>query len=141
MKTLFVSSLISVLFPALAFAAAPRQATLVETNPGGTSAQNVSYTRLQVTSASNSEMRLETTQTTQWRATARLHDVKGVVLQYQSQDMSRVRATVYEVDGNSMGAIVTNVVMSCSEQGHQLQCKGVLAQSPYQNELLLTVTL
>lgn len=139
MKTLFVSSLIAVLFPALAFASTARQATLLEMNPQGTSAKNVSYTRLQVTSANNSEMRLETTNTTQWRATARLHDVKGVVLQSEAQGMARVRATIYEVDGNSMGTIVTNVSMTCSQQSNQLQCQGVLAQSPDRNQLLLTV--
>lgn len=97
---------------------------------------SVGYTKMVVTSQIDMNFKIQTTETTRWKAGAQLLDVKGVSLQYGAQNGQGAKATIYQVDGNNMGSVQTNVVMNCSKEVDAIRCSATLMN---QNKIYLTI--
>lgn len=98
--------------------------------------QSVGSTKMVVTSQAGMNFQIQTTEATRWKSGAQLLDVKGVTLAYDAQNGGLAKATIYQVDGNYMGSIQTNLVMSCSNEVDAIRCSGTLTN---QNKVFLTI--
>jgi hypothetical protein len=100
------------------------------------SAVSVGYTKMFVTSEIDMNFQIQTTETTHWKPGAQLLDVKGVTLQYGAQSGRGAKVTIYQVDGNNMGSIQTNLTMNCSKEVDAIRCSATLMN---QNKVFLTI--
>jgi hypothetical protein len=93
-----------------------------------------SYTDLQVSSEAKLVYRLQATSTTKWQQGAQFMDVQGVVLNYAPAGASK--ATIYQVDGNHMGSIQTQLSLNCGQEAQVLSCSTKLENG---NDLYIVI--
>lgn len=93
-----------------------------------------SYTDLQISSDTKLVYRMQASSPTKWSQNAQLIDVKGVVLTYAPGNTSS--ATIYQVDGNSMGSTQTQLNVTCGEEGNVLDCSAHLQNG---NDLYIVI--
>ena len=84
------------------------------------------YTEMTVSSETRSTINMTTTQATRWQSGSQFFDVKGVVLNLNSNGQD-ARVVVYQTDGNSMGSIQTQLKVNCENRSSQVMCQTTLS--------------
>jgi hypothetical protein len=138
MKTVLFALLLSVSLSlslsAFAGTLKTNEATLIEVQANSTT--QLSVTKMFVTSEIDMVFKIQTTEATRWKAGAQLMDVKGLTLAYGAHEGQDAQANVYQVDGNHMGSIQTNLTMNCTSDIEAFRCQAFLSN---QNTVLLTI--